>query len=735
MASVMDSIGKTLGSAAKSLVLGGAPTANKIDSAGDQDWFRVDGLAPLTTYTIEMKNPTVTSSPGTNKLDPKIQLMKVNADNKTVSTITSDDNSGGNGNAKIVFTTDAVGGSYVISAMGAGSTKGDYSLSINNTSDAYGTTVNALSATIPTAGGILDTGLNASFRTTDASSIAAPQMNDTVGKKGDVDGYMITLEKGKTYQFDAGTGAAPGLKTLDTQLGLYRVPLTTATNTDLAVPANLVRYNDDRNASTRDSQITWTADSDGLYYLKVSAVNSTSGAYSLSARVTNTSTADVEAAPDANGKLSRSLFVFNGANVGSKRSSIGTAADVDSYSVQLQKDHAYRFVVEALQDENGAAFKPVVTLYNKTNGAVWQEQITETVSAGAVGPKYSFMVDTNADSDGYYISVANANAAGTTTGDYELQMVDLGLRTNNRASDVIGNAPATASTRLVASSYPITQAGVINYAVSTADRDMDYYDVKLVGGKRYTFTAMADASTLDPRLVLTGLTDATIATNNDISASDKSSRIVFLAPENGVYSIGVGGAALTTGAYSLNVKEENAPAEALVNANDARGTTKDVLTIGATRAATLDVTKTNGAGVAAIDFDWYKVAVEQGKTYQFTTNKDVSMQTSVVYQDGTVDASAASLSVRTIAAAIPAAAVQPDMTAYNQQKAAYDALIADNPLAANPASDDYVAPPVAPAAVANNPAVALYVCVYANATPAANAAASGDYTLAVTTTA
>ena len=113
------------------LIVGGAATPGKIETAGDKDWFKIDNLVAGTSYKI------VVTGTGTNALGNSFFSVRDDAGNWVTGDASrqggqSYDDAFGNTNAAVEFTAATSGAYYVVVGGGGvnfASQKGDYQVS------------------------------------------------------------------------------------------------------------------------------------------------------------------------------------------------------------------------------------------------------------------------------------------------------------------------------------------------------------------------------------------------------------------------------------------------------------------------------------------------------------------------------------------------------------------------------------------------------------------------------
>jgi serralysin len=241
--SAPDLVPGTIGSSA-TVAVGGSVNVS-IDTLGDRDWYRVELTAGV-TYTIQ-------TSSNAGATDAYLNLRDA-----TGATILAFDDDGGDGVNSVINFTAATTGTYFIDA-------GTYN---NDTTGTYNLFV---AAAVPLGDSV--TGSTA----TTATLAVAGTVNGNIDSSGDRDYYAITLTAGETYIFRTSsttplTGDAPA-GALDTVL-----TLRDAAGTQLATNDDAGEYN--------YSGIRYTATTTGTFYLDVSAFGTGTGAFNLTAFVT-----------------------------------------------------------------------------------------------------------------------------------------------------------------------------------------------------------------------------------------------------------------------------------------------------------------------------------------------------------------------------------------------------------------------------------------------------------------
>ena len=223
---------------------------------------------------------------------------------------------------------------------------------------------------------------------------------------------------------------------------------------------------------------------------------------------------------------------------GSVTSSIDAPHDTDWFKVTMREGLSYGFTITG----TGTGRLPDPDIYLRdTNG-------TDILVYGSNSSDRSSSISWTADQSGTYFVQAGA-IEETDRGAYKIVSI---------ATDTVRNDTATAAD--VLDGERIT--GKIDVS-----GDADWYGVRLVAGREYTFTLAGngEAPRLGDRIL--GLYDenGTLLTN-DFSTGSQSSVITFVATETGSYFLGAAGWGGSTGNFALTM---------LSNAQRFAGDTRD----------------------------------------------------------------------------------------------------------------------------------------------------------------
>lgn len=143
--------------------------------------------------------------------------------------------------------------------------------------------------------------------------------------------------------------------------------------------------------------------------------------------------------------------------------------------------------------------------------------------------------------------------------------------------------------------------------------DKDWFRVRLVRGHRYQFN-LSGISNSDVTLRLRDASGRSLRYNDNVSSSNRNSRIVHTANYTGYYFLEAGANGSKTGTYKLTAKE-------FADDFAASTGTKGRISVGGYSRGNIEK---NG------DKDWFRVSLVKGRRYQFDlsgdTNKDVQLR-------------------------------------------------------------------------------------------------------------
>ena len=574
----------------------GNPVTGTIESAGDQDWFAVE-LEGGVEYRIDLEGaPT-----GAGTLaDPFLRWLH---DANGAGIRNTRDHDGGEGaNARQVFRPDE-GGTYYISANGAGSHTGTYRLSVTQIDPAPGgddddsgdvvqlgvthvvwtgpedgdpgdatPVVGEVGVTVATtrapdpppvvsvSEGDADLPTD---RTTTGVVAVGGSVTGTIGSAGDRDWFAVALEAGVEYRIDlegaptrAGTLADPHLRWLHDADG---AGIRGTRDRDSGVGAN--------------ARQVFTPEEDGTYYISANGAGGETGTYRLS--VTRT---DLDLAHD---RTTTGRVVAGGWETGR----VESAGDEDWFAVELEAGKTYRFDLDGSGED--ALADPELRGIHDATGALLDDT-DDNDSGWALGSRVAFTAPATAT---HYVAVGGHDGA---TGGYTLSVIE-----------VVDDYAADKDTAGV-----VTVGGSVEGEIEI-NRDRDWYAVELEAGKTYRVDIEGRGTFLgtlnDP--VLGGIFDADenpIAnTGDDFGGTGLNAQLYFTPDAGGTHYIEAGADAPSwfggEGTYRVSVTETP-------DRQTEDTTTSGVVAVGGSVEGDIE----RGG-----DRDWYAVEMEAGRTYRF----------------------------------------------------------------------------------------------------------------------
>ena len=353
------------GTGTRGAVAVGGSATGEIETARDVDWFAVT-LEADRTYRIDLKG--LSTRDGTLS-DP--YLRGIHDENGVfIAGTTNDDGDGLN--SLVTFTADEDGTYYVAAGAWSGMT-GTYTLRVTDVTDGI-------------TDGIADD-FAAGTGTTGTAAVGGSATGE-IETAHDRDWFAVTLEADRTYRID--------LKGFWTRDGtLFDPYLRGIHDADGAFVAGTT---DDDEGTVWNSQVTFTADEGGTYYVAAGAYGRGTGTYTLS----------VTEVPDdfAAGTGTTGTVIVGASAVGG----IDFAGDKDWFAVTLAADTTYRIDLEGDATGAGTLADPYLRGVHDANGAL----IAGTSNDGG-GSGLNSRVTFTADEDGTYYVVAGANLEGEGT--------------------------------------------------------------------------------------------------------------------------------------------------------------------------------------------------------------------------------------------------------------------------------------------------------------------------------
>ena len=482
-----------------------------MESAGNTNWFKVTLTAGM-TYKF-----TATGLDGVDLLDV---LTPADASDFAHTYSTT---SGAGQTTNLNFTADT-SGVYYFEVGSYDSITGPYTIGVTTGTNSY--TLANVANHVLTIGGTV---------------------NATMESAGNANWFKVTLTAGSTYRF-----TETGLDNDD-----YFDVLPPADASDFAQV-----YSPSSFAAGQSKYVNFTADTSGVYYVKVGSYDSFTGAYTIGvAQVTNSYTL---------ANVANNLLYIGG----TIHATMENSGITNWFKVTLTAGATYRFTESGL--DNYVYFN-VLTPADASDSA---QTYSTSPLAGGQTENLNFTADT---SGVYYFEVASY---GTITGAYTISVAQV---TNSYALANVAN-------------HPLSIGGTINATMESAG-NTNWFEVTLTAGATYRFTETG----LDNYDNLNVLTPAA---SSDIEQTYSASSVVagqtkyanFTADTSGVYYLEVSSFDSFTGAYTIGVNT-------VTNSYTLANVGNHALTIGGTVNATME---------SAGNTNWFKVTLTAGATYRFT---------------------------------------------------------------------------------------------------------------------
>lgn len=347
-------------------------------------------------------------------------------------------------------------------------------------------------------------------------------------------GQMTDPAVGDTYGFPAHRGQQ---YTIETSLDTLEDSDLTLLNTDGQTQLD---YSDDVSDGDYSSQIIWTAPDNGVYYINVGSVDGGIGEYQVTVGLSQNDSTPPE-------PLREELpvpLMMNQTTDGD----LHDATRSDLYSFQALAGHKYTF-----QTILGSVTDTDLTLLD-TDGTT-ELEYNDDASDG----DYSSLIQWQAPADGTYF--IRLNSVDDSAGDYQLSAIEETSSSNTPASPSTDELPANGS---VTGYLQDPDAG-------------DLYTFRAQANHRYVFktTLVETEDTYLSLLDTDGITE--LASNDDVSDDDRSSKIVWRAPADGDYFLQVFSDG-STGEYELTSKDitNRGPATPMNVGKSVKGSLADV---------------------------------------------------------------------------------------------------------------------------------------------------------------
>ena len=477
------------------VAVGDMATGN-IETAGDRDWFAVT-LDADRTYRIDLEG----SRNGAGTLcNPYLRGVH-DADGVFITGTT--DNDGGAGyNARVTFTADEAG-TYYVAAGDYGTRKGTYTLSVVDVTD-----------------GIPDD-FEAGTGTSGAVAVGGSATGE-IDFYNDRDWFAVTLEANSTYQID--------LEGEDTDAGTLKFPyLYGVHDADGVLIAGTTHHG---GGTGCNSQVYFTAEDAGTYYVAAGSHRADEGTYKLSV---------VELADGIPDDFAAETGTSGAVTVGgSARGEIEVRGDRDWFAVELDAGKKYMIDLEGSSTGAGTLLDPYLRGVHDTDGNFIAGT---TDNHGGVG--LNGRVRFTAEEAGTYYVAAGAGGYGYRRGTYKLSVTEV-------PDDF---AAGTGTSGAVEVGGSVTSDIEISF-------DRDWFAVTLEAGATYRIdlkgSPTGSGTLSDPYLY--GLHDADgnrlAGTTDDDGGAGYNARVTFTAAEAGTYYVAAGAYGDEVGAYRLSVSVE-----------------------------------------------------------------------------------------------------------------------------------------------------------------------------------
>ena len=543
-----------------SVAVGGEATG-EIEFAGDRDWFAVT-LEAGKSYQIDLKGSQ--TDDGT-LADPYFRGVYDASRALLVGTRNDD---GGEGRNSRLFFTATEDATYYLAAGDYGGDQGTYTVSVAEVEDDYAE----------------DTG-------TTGSVAVGGEATGEIEFAGDRDWFAVTLEAGKSYQIDLkasstddGTLADPYFRGVYDANGIYVADTEGFQHWRRVYAVDGKTYIGE---AFNASQMNFTPDDSGTYYLAADAFGGNEGAYTLSI-------AEIDDDYAQNTDTRGSVAVG-----GTATGEIQYVKDQDWFAVNLTAGQTYVIHLEGANTEAGTLRHPHL------HGVF-----------GAEGAEVTGVWDDHAVDDGNFLETSRNERAHYTpdkTGTYYLAVSGGHYGFFFRDRDGHGTYKLSVSqvssddyAQDTGTSGSVTVDGSVRGRIEF-ESDRDWFAVTLEAGKTYKIDLKGqptnDGTLRDPHL--RGIYDADgnkyFFSSDDNGGTGDNSQEFFVPEQDGVYYLAVGATyGSGTGTYRLAVAEfEDDYAQ-------------DTSTTG---SVTVD-----GSVTGEIEFegdrDWFAVTLEAGKTYQ-----------------------------------------------------------------------------------------------------------------------
>ena len=546
--------------------VGGSVTGN-IGTVGDADWFRVE-LEETTRYQIDLEGaPTVRGTVS----DPTINAVR-DAGGNTITGTQNDDSGVGN-NARTIFTATADGTHYVVAASNG--VTGTYTLSVivlgaNGVSEAD-TDFPATTATT----GRVEVGI-------EVEASATGYINPAT----DIDGFLVDLQAGKTYQIDM-EGSPTGRGTLaDPVLTLY----------DDSPNSSSFIGSDDDGGEGYNSRLTFESSATGTYLLTVEDAGDDTGTYTLSVReIPQPCTLNIGdlwcgVVTVAEVKTNADALVGHGFADGAGLSA-GSLAGYPDDTMFSVGDNDYTISAAYIQVPTGSTLTGTLFVLLSAD-LTDDDKAVLVLTVDDTTTPFEFSDATKGSTGLYSWGLSGLDWSSTTT-------VTVRLSRPTTPDDFPADTTTTGR---------VDVGGSVTGNIDSVF-DIDWFRVDLKKDKRYQIDlegADTNRGTLTDPLLSTMRDElGNVVTDTADSGIGNNARTIFTAPADGTHYV-VAASNGVTGTYTLSV--------ILLGANGASEADTDFPATTATTGRVEVGASATGNIESATDSDWFRVDLEAGKT-------------------------------------------------------------------------------------------------------------------------
>ncbi|KOR31627.1 hypothetical protein TI05_12395, partial [Achromatium sp. WMS3] len=504
----------------------------EINSAGDQDWFRI-ALDADQQITIDLEG-----SPTNQGTLADTLLSGIYDSTGTLLDNTTNDDGGTGRNSHLTFTATEAG-NYFIAAGAYSSNTGTYRLNVTTPApDEFTADTN-----------------------TDGQVTIGTAINAEINSAGDQDWFRIALDADQQITIDL-EGSPTNQGTLaDTLLsGIYDSTGTLLDNTT----------NDD-GGTGRNSHLTFTATEAGNYFIVAGAYSSNTGTYRLN--VTTPAPDEFTADTSTTGQVTIGTAI---------NAEINSAGDQDWFRIALDADQQITIDLEGSPTNQGTLADTLLSGIYDNTGTLLDNTTNDDGGTG----RNSHLTFTATEAGNYFIA---AGAYSSNTGTYRLNV------TTPAPDEFTADTSTTGQ---------VTIGTAINAEINSAG-DQDWFRIALDADQQITIDlegSPTNQGTLADTL-LSGIYDNTGTlldnTTNDDGGTGRNSHLTFTATEAGNYFIAASAYSSNTGTYRLNVVSVADAGSSTLMPDDTV-----IPTLTATQLSVLNGLKTNfNADVTSIAYD------------------------------------------------------------------------------------------------------------------------------------